>query len=122
VSWFNSFGTWQRVFERAVAGDDTGGILYAVLLKAWMAGAGDSELALRLPSVCAMVALVGVLYAVALLLWNRRTALAVGRRTPEHANGLTWTVRFYPPPSAGAPPAPGTWRFGTMEIAAGPGP
>jgi mannosyltransferase len=88
VSWFGSGGPWQRLVERALAGDDTGGILYSILLKPWMALAGDSEFALRLPSVCAMVALVAVMAQVGRLLWGERAALAVGALTLIHPSVL----------------------------------
>jgi mannosyltransferase len=89
VSWFNSSGSWERVCQRALATDDMGGVVYAPLLKVWLAAAGDSEAAMRLPSVAATIALVAVMAYIARLLWDRRASVAVGVLTLFHPSVLT---------------------------------
>jgi len=89
VSWFNSGGAWQHLAERVLATDDIGGLVYAPLLKLWMAVAGQSEFALRLPSVCAMLALLAVMVRTARLIWGRRAALAVGTITLLHPSVIS---------------------------------
>ncbi len=89
VSWFNSSGSWQRVFERAAATDDMGGVVYAPLLKLWLGLAGDSELAMRLPSVAAMIAVVAVMACLGRVLWDRRASVMTGLLTVFHPSVLS---------------------------------
>lgn len=88
ASWFNSSGTWARLHAQAVGGHDLGGIFHSVALKLALGVTGDSEFALRLLSVAAMVALVAAAAATARGLWGERTALAVGIVTLIHPSVL----------------------------------
>lgn len=88
ASWFNSSGTWARLYAQAVGGHDLGGIFHSVALKLALGVTGDSEVALRLLSVAAMVALVAAVAATAHGLWGERAALVVGIVTLIHPSVL----------------------------------
>lgn len=75
ATWYGITGSWRRLFDHALAGDDCGGFLYAALLKLWTGVAGTSEAALRLPSVVFTVLLAGVVFAVGRRLWGDRAGL-----------------------------------------------
>lgn len=78
ATWYGITGSWRRLFDHALAGDDCGGFLYAAVLKPWTAVAGTSEVALRLPSVVFTVLLAAVVFAVGRRLWNDRAGLYAG--------------------------------------------
>jgi hypothetical protein len=88
VSWFNSSGTWARLYAQAVGGHDLGGILHSAALKLAMKVTGDSEVALRLLSVAAMVGLVAAMAATARALWDERAAIGVAVVTLIHPSVL----------------------------------
>src|SRR3954469_10079045 len=89
--WLDEGGTWSEVTGRtgkgwlALLGElwskDAGYPLYHILLKIWVAVAGDSEWALRFPSALAGAATVAVMYYATCEL-GRRTK-DEGRRTKD---------------------------------------
>ena len=89
--WLDEGGTWSEVTGRtgkgwlALIGElwskDAGYPLYHILLKIWVAVAGDSEWALRFPSALAGAATVAVMYYATCALEQRAND---ERRTTKH--------------------------------------
>ncbi len=87
-SWHNVSGTWAHLWQRAIQGEDSGGLLYAVLLKPWTALAGTGEAALRLPGVVLWLATIAVLARAVRLAWNRRAAVLSAAAALAHPSLL----------------------------------
>ncbi len=97
VGWCAASGSWSYLFSRAVAGDDTGGFLFATLAHLWIPLAGSSETALRLPGVLFGLATTALTIWTARRLWSRDTALWAGAVTAIHPSliGASRTARGY---------------------------
>lgn len=87
-SWYNVSGTWSHLWQRALQGEDSGGLLYATLLKSWSAVAGTSEMALRLPGVLLWLATIGVLARAVRLTWSRQAGLLAAAAALAHPSFL----------------------------------
>lgn len=87
-SWYNVSGTWAHVWQRALQGEDSGGLLYSALLKPWTALAGTAEFALRLPGVVLWLATIALLARAVRLTWNRRAAVLTAAAALAHPSLL----------------------------------
>ncbi len=87
-SWYNASGSWSHLWQRALQGEDTGGILYSALLKAWIGLAGTSEAALRLPGVLLLLVLIVALARAATLLSGRWAGVCAGALALAHPSLL----------------------------------
>jgi len=87
-SWYNASGRWSHLWQRALQGEDTGGILYSALLKIWIGLAGTSEAVLRLPGVLLLVVLIVALVRAATLLSARWAGVCVGAVALAHPSLL----------------------------------
>ncbi len=88
-SWYNVGGTWLHLWQRAMQGEDSGGLLYSVLLKLWAALAGTGEPALRVPSVLLWLATIAVLARAVRLAWGRQAGLLAAAAALAHPSLLT---------------------------------
>lgn len=87
-SWYNASGTWAHVWQRAVEGEDTGGILYSVLLKGWIGLAGTSEAAMRAPGILLLLGFVGALARAARLTAGRAAGACTAAVALAHPSVL----------------------------------
>ncbi len=87
-SWYNVSGSWLHLWDRAVQGEDSGGLLYSALLKLWSALAGTGEATLRVPGVVLWIATIAVIARTARLVWNRRAALLAASAALAHPSLL----------------------------------
>jgi mannosyltransferase len=87
-SWYNVSGTWSHLWQRALQGEDSGGLLYSVLLKPWITLAGTGEAALRLPGVVLWLSTIAVLARAVRLTWSRQAALLAAVAALAHPSLL----------------------------------
>ena len=87
-SWYNVSGSWSHLWQRALEAEDTGGILYSVLLKLWVALAGTSESSLRLPGVLLLLVFIAALARAATLLAGRWAGVCASAAALAHPSVL----------------------------------
>lgn len=90
-SWYNVSRDWTHYWTEVTHGEDCGGLIHSSLVKLWTSVAGDSEFALRLPSVLYAAAMAIVLLEIGREVHSLRAGFGMALLGVLHPEVIVWS-------------------------------